>query len=201
MLNCSGRTHVKHSLPPNNSSRARPVDIDRSHPSASFVTRVVYVGGRNKQQLLVQLLGAKVKLNEAAHTLFSSEKFTTLVTPQPLTTVELAVRDLGFAHGATPLKLRDKAVALGLRLAPIELGPHLRLQYLDQPEGHWAHPVTDQRAPSGSLTVASAPLSEDDQFPKGFYLRRIRSTLWLRAYRCSSEHMWDPDDRFVFCRP
>jgi hypothetical protein len=154
------------------------------------------------QQLLAQLAEAKVELNEAAQTLFSSDKFRTLATRRPVTAVELAVRDLGFAHGATMLDLRDKAAALGLCAPPIELGPHLRLQYLDQPEGCWGHPVTKHRAPPGSITVASAPLSEDDQFPKGFYLRRIQGTLWLRGYRASDvEHRYDPDDRFVFSRP
>jgi hypothetical protein len=162
---------------------------------------VVGVGGTSKQQLLEQLVESKIELNESAQTLFSSDKFTTLATRQMVTAVELAVRDLGFAHGATDLEVRDKAAAAGLCLPPIELGPHLRLQYLDQPEGYWGHPVTKHRAPPGSLIVASAPLSEDDEFPKGFYLRRIKGTLWLRGYRSSAEHLNDPDVRFVFCQP
>jgi hypothetical protein len=166
-----------------------------------FATRVVYVGGTSKQQLIAQLGEAKVELNEYAHTLFGSDKFTTLATRQPLTAVELAVRDLGFAHGATDLEVRDKAADLGLCLPPIELGPQLRLQYLDQPEGCWGHPVTSHRAPPGSLIVASAPLSEDDQFPKGFYLRRIKGTLWLRGYCSSAAHVNEPDVRFVLCQP
>jgi hypothetical protein len=170
------------------------------YPDGHFATRDVSVGGKSKQQLLAHLEEAGVELNEAARILFSSDKFTTLSTRQSFLTVELAVSQLGFAQGATTLELHSRAVALGLRLAPMELGPHLRLQYLDQPEGYWGFPVTQHRAPPGSIAVASAPLSEDDAFPKGFYLRRIKGTLWLRGYWCDVANLWDASDRFVFSK-
>jgi hypothetical protein len=75
------------------------------------------------------------------------------------------------------------------------------LQYLDQPEGYWDQPVRHHQAPSGSITIASEPLSEDDDFPKGFYLRRIKGVLWLRGYRSGAEHIWEPGDHFLFCQP
>jgi hypothetical protein len=168
---------------------------------SSAPTRVVYVGGASKQQLLARLEEAGVGLNEAARILFSSEKFTTLSTRQPLATVEVTVRDFGFTQGATFQELCNQAAALGLCLPPLELAPHLRLQYQDQPEGYWGHPLTAHRAPPGSIMVASAPLSADDEFPKGFYLRRIQGTLWLRGYWTSADNRWDPDDHLLFCSP
>lgn len=45
--------------------------------------------------------------------------------------------------------------------------------YLDQPEGYSGHPIQQHRAPVGSITIASEILTEDEDFPKGFYLRRI----------------------------
>jgi len=56
-------------------------------------------------------------------------------------------------------------------------------------------------APTGALTVAAEPLSEDDDYPKGFYLRVVDGQAWLRGYRCANEHTWSPDDRFVFRLP
>lgn len=184
----------------NDSIREQPTGVDSIYPQGQFVQRVVSVGGQSKQQLLAQLAEIGVELNAAARTLFASDRFTTSNTRQTLITVELAVRELGFAQGATTLELHRQGVALGLRLPLIELGPHLRLQYLDQPEGYWGFPVTEHRAPPGSLTVASAPVSEDDEFPKGFYLRRIQGVLWLRGYWCSADNVWDADDRLVFCK-
>lgn len=172
-----------------------------TYPNGHFASRTVSVGGQSKQELLAQLAAAGVELNEAARILFASDQFAPSDTRRSLVTVELAVRQLGFTQGATTAELHATAVALGLRLAPLELGPHLRLQYLDQSEGHDGFPATKHRAPPGSLTVASAPLSEDDAFPKGFYLRRIQGVLWLRGYWCDAANGWNADDRFIFCHP
>jgi hypothetical protein len=158
------------------------------------------VGGLDKRQLLAQLAEAGVELNEAARTLFTSDRFMTSGPRQSVAIVELTVGQLGFPAGATMGELHARAVTVGLHLAPLELGPHLRLQYLDQPEGHWGFPATEHRAPPGSVTVASAPLSGDHGFPKGFYLRRIKGVLWLRGYWCDDTNAWETDDRLVFCR-
>lgn len=171
------------------------------YPEGNFTTMTVSVGGRSKQELLAQLAETGVELNEAARILFASDRFTPSRTNESLVTVELAVKQLGFAKGATTAELHHQAIALGLSLAPPELGPHLRLQCLDQPEGYWGYPVTEHRAPPGSIAVASAPLSEDDSFPKGFYLRRIKGILWLRGYWCDKANVWDAEDRLVFCKP
>ncbi len=59
--------------------------------------------------------------------------------------------------------------------------------------------MSNGKAPSGSLTVAAPLFKVSEDYPKGFYLRVIAGQSWLRGYRCnSSEHIWDPDDRFVF---
>ncbi len=176
-------------------------DGDAVYPDCHFTSRVVLVGGRSKLQLLEELKACGVELNDAARQLISSAAFTTSEACQSLVTVELAVLSLGFAQGATITEIHGRAAALGLGQPPIELGPHLRLQFADQPEGFWEHPSTQHRAPPGSITIASAPLSEDEDFPRGFYLRRIKGTLWLRGYRSGSEHIWNADDHFIFTRP
>lgn len=116
-------------------------------------------------------------------------------------TVELTVRDLGFPQGATTADLCAQAVLLGLQLCPLELGPHLRLHYLDQPKGYWGQPIRQHQAPSRSITILSASLLEDDDFPKGFYIRKIKGELWIRGYRARVDHLWEADDHLLFCRP
>ena len=51
-----------------------------------------------------------------------------------IATIELAVANLGYARGAAIARIHERATELGLTLCPLELGPHLRLQLLDQPE-------------------------------------------------------------------
>src|SRR5262249_27729122 len=147
------------------------------YPNCPTVTRTVTVGGLTKSELLQELQRNAISMNESAERLFASDHFTTSEMRYSLMTVELTIRDLGFARGATIAEIYARAAALGLGLCPLELGPHLRLQYLDQPEGYWGKPLRRHQAPSGSITIASEKLIQDDDFPKGFYLRRIKDEL------------------------
>ena len=108
--------------------------------------------------------------------------------------------DLGFPEGATIPVVYSKAEQLGLKLCLPELGPYLRMQYLDQPEGSTGKPVRKNRSPYGAITIASKKLSEDADFPRGFYLRKIEGKLWLRAYIADDLHVLDPEDHLIFCQ-
>jgi hypothetical protein len=110
------------------------------------------------------------------------------------------VADLGFVEGATYQQLTARALESGLVECPLELGPHFRLQFLDQPEGSAGFPATKHRAPPGSITIASSPLDDCEETPKGFYLRRIDGVLWLRGYWSWSDNIWRPEDVLVFSR-
>jgi hypothetical protein len=174
------------------------LETEPIYPNCPTITRTATIGGLTKSELIEALQRNAISMNESAERLFASEQFTTSATRSAITIVELTLRDLDFPQGATIAVSYARATALGLALCPIELGPHLRLQYLDQPEGHWGKPVRRHQAPYGSITIASEPLAEDDDFPKGFYLRCIEGVLWWRGYRSGSEHVWEPDDHFIF---
>jgi hypothetical protein len=143
---------------------------------------------------------AQVQLNLSARSLFADDRFTTSAVASLVATVQLSVQSLGLTAGATIVQIVEQAASADLSLCPLELGPHLRLQYTDQPEGSAGAPPAEHCAPPGSITVASVPLDDDDDTPKGFYLRRVDGILWLRGYRSWSGHIWSPDDVFVFLR-
>jgi hypothetical protein len=163
------------------------------------VSRTVRIGGMVKSELIAELQRNGIQINEAARHLFAHSGFTTADTVETLATIECSVRDLGFTNGAIIDEIHRRGARLGLSLCPLELGPHLRLQFRDQPEGALGHPPSRYCAPPGSLTIASAALTDDDDTPKGFYLRNIHGTLWLRGYRSGPAHTWSSADRFVFC--
>ena len=167
----------------------------RDHP---HVMRSVRIGGLSRLELLAELQRNEIELNPAGLELFTNEEFTTSAGTSIVETIEITVANLGFPHGTMIDRVWERAVQLGLSLCPLELAAHLRLQYRDQPEGHIGYPPSQHRAPPGSLTIASPHISADDDIPKGFYLRRIDSVLWLRGYRSGSEHIWSPEDHFVF---
>ena len=135
-------------------------------------------------------------MNESGERLFADDRFTTSETRYRLKTVELTIRDLGFSDGATMAQIFERASRLGLELCPLELGPHLRLQYLDQPEGH--HLDKANIPGSGAITIASRKISEDDRFPNGFYLRRLDDGLWLRGYRATPDYVFAAENHFIF---
>lgn len=166
-----------------------------------MLLRTVQIGGLTKGELLERLAAAGVELNEAARALFASDAFTTLPTRTEIRTAEVTVRELGLQSGATMSEIRACAALRELLPAPIELGPHLRLQLLDEPEEPAGAPMSQHRAPPGSITVVSEPLSEEPSLPGGFYLRRSGDTRWLRGYWCDGDHVWDPQDRLLFARP
>ena len=165
------------------------------------LTRTITVGGVSRPELLERLRAAGVQLNESGEQLFADVRFTTSDSPTKITTVELTVADLGLAEGATTAEIMRHAEGAGLMVCPLELGPHLRLEYVDQPEGFVGQPVRPHAAPVGSITVMSAPISTDDGVPKGFYLRRIEGLLWLRGYHAGDDHVWSPDDHLLFAVP
>jgi hypothetical protein len=177
------------------------VDRDSTYPNCQIMTRGIYVGGRSGPELLEDLKKTGVEINESGLQLLSITAFRDPETRRHLVTVELTVRNLGFSHGARIAEIFKKATDVGLSLCPMVLGPYLRLQYLDQPEGFMGQPTYQHRAPTGSVTIASESPGEDDDFPKGFYLRCIKGTLWLRGYLSDAQHIWDPDDHLVFCKP
>lgn len=172
--------------------------LHSNYLDCNHVTRVVRIGGMSKPELIDDLKNHRIELNEAGRSLFANDGFTTSEVPSHVETVEITVLNLGYAQGAAIADISKRAISLGLSLCPLELGPHFRLQYLDQPEGQNGRPVTQHKAPLGSITIVSAPISEDEDTPKGFYLRRINDVLWLRGYRSEPNHIWSPEDHLVF---
>lgn len=137
-----------------------------------------------------------VLLNAHAETLLDHVVFSPR-DPEEITVVERGPGDLGLSTGATLLELFQAAREHGLALCPPDTGPYLRLALTSQASAPDSV-LSAGRSPSGALKVASAPLSDDVEFPKGFYLRVVDGQQWLRGYRCDDEYRFSAEDRFAF---
>jgi hypothetical protein len=142
-----------------------------------------------------------VQLNELAMTLFRDGSLRTSPVELTVPIIVLTVEQLGRDRGATWSELMASASDQGLVVPPLELAPHLRLQYLQQPEGAVGYLPTRHRAPPGSITVVSDVPVADDEKPRGFYLRTIEGTPWLRGYCAPESHVWSPADVLLFIAP
>lgn len=124
-----------------------------------------------------------------------------------LNTVRLRLADLGFPVGAFTKEIigseadwdlfgnsapfagdrrNQLGVKLGLKLCPPAVGPHLRLEYTDQPSGE-------------RLYVAMKPITASDGEPRIFVVAHDSAGLSLDAARARPDDKWAPDDIFVFC--
>jgi len=102
--------------------------------------------------------------------------------------VKVTVAELGFKNGARHNQIYERAKELGLGLCPPEVGPQLRLQYQDQPNGEW-------------ILVAMEPIVDSDGDPRLFLVERSDSGLWLSSFWGDPGGFWDAGRQWVFCRP
>ncbi|MFC7455643.1 hypothetical protein ACFQS2_00420 [Brachybacterium sp. GCM10030267] len=157
------------------------------------------VGTLSRTDLKEALAHRNVGLNEHAQTLLAHGVFREPVA-QSVHVTSVAVSDLGFRGGARLDQIHAAAQERGLALCPPDTGPYLRLVLTEQ-ESAPDTVMLAGRAPTGAITVASWPLHEDDDYPKGFYLRVVDGRPWLRGYRCDSEYLWSAEDVFAVQRP
>ncbi|OGC67923.1 hypothetical protein A2450_01855 [candidate division WWE3 bacterium RIFOXYC2_FULL_40_11] len=104
--------------------------------------------------------------------------------------VVLSVGELGFPEDATATytDICKAACAQGLDLCEAEVGPQLRLQYLDQPEGE-------------ALVVAMPPLVASDGDLLVSLVKRDGGEYRLNASYIFSGNRWSNSVRFVFVSP
>jgi hypothetical protein len=117
-------------------------------------------------------------------TLSKSEKLLDLVV--------LSVADLGLSIGAGTLQVYDAAKKQGFELCPAEVGPQLRLQYIDQPNGEFLQiAMEDITHTPVSFCVSNfgGNMVLEDAFVDPFYHKYGAS--------CSYEE----SDEFVFVKP
>lgn len=143
-------------------------------------------GGKSKLKLLEELQKNDVLINEYGMQILENDAFKTADQVQSVQLVELAASDLNFSEKPTTQQLFKKAEESGFELGPIELALHVRLHYLDQPQG-------------ARIMVASERVTENNNDPNGFYLQRRDDGLWLRGYKAEARHLWELDEHFIFC--
>lgn len=160
---------------------------------------VVRVGGQSRAEVMQLLHGADVSLNIHAETLLAHSAFDA-PEARSLRIVERTVAELGFERGAIQSRVFTAARSQGLELCPLVTGPFLRLAMMEQTNAPDSV-LSAGRAPTGAIHVASEPPSEDDEYPKGFYLRVVDGRSWLRGYRCDDTYVWTPEQRLAFAVP
>ena len=119
----------------------------------------------------------------------SLNRISFLQTDTPLNLVLTTVSDLGFGEDGASLKdIYERASRLGLGLCPAELGPALRLAYLDQPLGEY-------------LRIAMQPVARSDGKATEFVVAKGLAGLLLIGEDVRDDLVLAGDTRMVFARP
>jgi hypothetical protein len=106
-------------------------------------------------------------------------------TPETYKLVKFTVAELGLKSGVTTKEIFETAQKLGLDLCPAEIGPQLRLQYEDQPNGEY-------------LRIAMNPISARDGRLNLFRVDHDNGFRWLDDGSGRPDSTWGDDDDFVF---
>jgi len=128
------------------------------------------------------------KIGDWGNDILGKPAFTVSETETEVNLVNISVAKLGFKNGATRKDIYERAISLGLELCPNEVGPQLRLQYKDQPNGEW-------------LRIAMEPISGSLGDLSIFKVEHRGSGLWLDSGVGGPGGFWGGSSRFVFVRP
>lgn len=97
----------------------------------------------------------------------------------------VTVSELGFTKAPTTVELFKRISEVG-EICPAEVGPALRLAYIDQPKGEW-------------LYIAMEPIPDSVGSPRVFGVRRYGGGgLWLSRAWALPGLRWGLDVRLVF---
>ena len=127
-------------------------------------------------------------ISDSASDILRKPAFTAAVEETEIDLVKVTVGELGFKKGARRDQIYERAKELGLELCPLEVGPQLRLQYQDQPNGEW-------------ILAAMEPIVDSGGDPGLFIVERDGSGRWLDGYWGRPDRFWFPGDQWVFCHP
>jgi hypothetical protein len=150
--------------------------------------KVVKLGAhKNADSYRQALKKAGYEIGRWANDMMGHSNFKIIPKPVDVELVLVTVAELGFPDGATRKDIYEKALSLDLQLCPPEVGPALRLDYLDQPAGEY-------------LLVAMEPIAGSDGALHVFNVAHDDGPRWLGSYYGNPGHVWDGSYRWLFVR-
>jgi len=156
----------------------------------SFPTWKTITLGTHKdtKALFKALENAGVNIGDYARFMMKHSMFSIATTETEINLVKVTVAELGFPNSATRAQIYEAALKQGLFLCPAEVGPQVRLQYLDQPRGDW-------------FRIGMEPIPDSGGDPNVFDVGHDDAGRWLNSNWYRPDNVWDASCAWVFCRP
>jgi hypothetical protein len=144
--------------------------------------------GVNATREAMEAAPCRILVGDDADEILGRPAFPFIKTPVELDLVVLSVFKLGFSDRASLHDIYVRAVAQGFELCPAEVGPALRLNYLDQPLGEFLH-------------IAMRPVARYTGELVDFSVGNAGAGLILIGGDGHPDVMLSGAERFVFIRP
>jgi hypothetical protein len=143
----------------------------------------------NSFALINALDAASCDIGDLAQEIIARPAFTIAPTRTAVDLVTVSAAELGLTDEYVAIgDIYSRAEKFGLSLAPAEVGPELRLQYLDQPIGEFLH-------------VAMKPITTWNGDPVIFVVANGGAGLILIGQSCSADTQIPGSAAFLFVRP
>ena len=149
------------------------------------VWKTITIGNISQEKFTPTIKERGMNVSEWSVDMMKQDAFTVVSQEEQIDLVVVSVRDLGFDKTTRYDAICARAKERGLELCPAEVGPQLRLQYLDQPLGEW-------------IRVAMEAIRDSDGDLEVFGVGHYGDGLWLGSLYGRPGSLWSPDDRFVF---
>lgn len=149
------------------------------------IWKTITIGNISRDKFIPTLKEHGMNVSDWSADMMKQDAFTVVDKEEQINLVNISVADLGFDQATRYDAICQRAKERGLELCPPEVGPQLRLQYLDQPFGEW-------------IRVAMEAIRGSDVDLDVFVVGHDDDGLWLHSRYGNPDDLWDPDDRFVF---
>lgn len=160
--------------------------IYASFPEGRIKRDRITIGGKTSSELLEEFRQGGINVGIDAKRMMENPDFTTQKNPKDIDLVSLRVGDLGLTGIPMTEQVYKRARQLGLHLCPAEVGPHMRLNYAEQPWDEYLH-------------IGMEPIFDSNGYPRVFDLGLGFEGQWLNGPWMYPEDQWeDPDYKFVF---
>lgn len=123
--------------------------------------------------------------------IITGPKFITAKKKIKINLVNVSVADLGFDKCTSLKDIYKRAIEVGFELCPEEVGPQLRLQYLNQPKGEWLCVATKPIISVGGYNMPCI-------FNVGCNSINICGIKYLFMLCGCYCNLWRPETRFIF---
>lgn len=143
----------------------------------------------NTKELKRAIIDSGFHIGGWADDILESSNFTLTPKERKVDLVRITPQDLGFHDGAYRTDIYKRALSLGLELCPLEVGPQLRLQYVDQPKLE-------------SLQIGMEPQVDSKGHESEFrVVHGADNFIWLVGDHKHPDDFWASREYFVFLAP